>query len=108
MTPRTPKELATTDYADEAYEACMYGRADKNQQQSAASQIVSLYAKLDAQSASRYRAGLEAAARAHESVNPASDDERQKGLPGAGAMGAIIEYRDKIRALPTPEAETGK
>jgi hypothetical protein len=34
-------------------------------------------------------------------VNPASDEERLHGDPGAGAMGAIIEYRNKIRALRT-------
>jgi hypothetical protein len=34
----------------------------------------------------------------HESINSASDDERFHGHPGAGAMGAIIEYRDLIRA----------
>lgn len=33
----------------------------------------------------------------HESVNPASDQERHDGSPGAGAMGAVIEYRDLIR-----------
>lgn len=33
----------------------------------------------------------------HEQVNPASDDERLKDIPGAGAMGAVIEYRDTIR-----------
>jgi hypothetical protein len=33
----------------------------------------------------------------HESVNPASDEERSHGDPGAGAMGAVIEYRDLIR-----------
>lgn len=32
-----------------------------------------------------------------EQVNPASDDERYFGHPGAGAMGAVIEYRDLIR-----------
>ncbi len=42
---------------------------------------------------------IEEAARLHESINPASDDERQAGAPGAGAMGAVIEYRDKIRGL---------
>lgn len=42
---------------------------------------------------------LDDAAALHESVNPASDDERGHGVPGAGAMGAVIEYRDKIRAL---------
>lgn len=40
----------------------------------------------------------ERAATLHESVNPASDDERLKNLPGAGAMGAVIEYRDLIRS----------
>lgn len=33
-----------------------------------------------------------------ESVNPASDDERHNKVPGAGAMGAVIEFRDLIRA----------
>lgn len=34
----------------------------------------------------------------HENVNPASDEERLNNVPGAGAMGAVIEYRDAIRA----------
>ncbi len=34
----------------------------------------------------------------HESVNVASDDERFHGHPGAGAIGAVIEYRDLIRS----------
>ena len=34
----------------------------------------------------------------HESINPASDQERHDGSPGAGAVGAVIEYRDLIRA----------
>ena len=34
----------------------------------------------------------------HESVNPASDDERLHRVPGAGAMGAVLEYRDLIRS----------
>lgn len=33
----------------------------------------------------------------HETVNPASDEERLNRVPGAGAMGAVIEYRDLIR-----------
>ncbi len=33
-----------------------------------------------------------------EMVNPASDDERNNGVPGAGAMGAVLEFRDLIRA----------
>lgn len=43
----------------------------------------------------------EAAGMLHENINPASDNERLHGDPGAGAMGAVIEYRDAIRALPT-------
>ena len=46
-------------------------------------------------------AGTKRAADAHENVNPASDRERLEGSPGAGAMGAVVEYRDLIRkALP--------
>lgn len=33
----------------------------------------------------------------HEQVDSASDAERLENIPGAGAMGAVIEYRDKIR-----------
>jgi hypothetical protein len=40
---------------------------------------------------------VKCAADVHESIDPASDDERQKNIPGAGAMGAVIEYRDFIR-----------
>lgn len=46
-----------------------------------------------------FNAATERAAMMHESVNPASDAERNNGDPGAGAMGAVIEYRDKIRAV---------
>ena len=42
---------------------------------------------------------LERCAAVHESINPACDHERQNGAPGAGAMGAIIEFRDAIRKL---------
>lgn len=41
----------------------------------------------------------EAACGLHESIDPASDMERLRGDPGAGAMGAVIEYRDKLRRL---------
>ncbi len=41
--------------------------------------------------------GAEHYARLYESVNPASDDERARGHPGAGAMAAVIEFRDLIR-----------
>ncbi len=53
------------------------------------------------------RLALESAAQLHESVNPASDEERLHGSPGAGAMGAVIEYRDKIRALADDKGRTG-
>ncbi len=33
----------------------------------------------------------------HESVDVACDHERQSKSPGAGAMGAVIAYRDLIR-----------
>lgn len=45
-----------------------------------------------------FNAATELAASLHESVNPASDMERLNKDPGAGAMGAVIEYRDAIRA----------
>jgi hypothetical protein len=44
-----------------------------------------------------FRAATERAANLHEQVDSASDAERLEKLPGAGAMGAVIEYRDKIR-----------
>ena len=46
-----------------------------------------------------YQTGVEAAASLHESIAPASDAERGRGAPGAGAMGSVIEYRDAIRRL---------
>ncbi len=45
-----------------------------------------------------WRAATERAASLHESVDPASGQERQSGSPGADAMGAVIQYRDLIRA----------
>ena len=44
-----------------------------------------------------YKAATERAANLHEQVDSASDMERLNNIPGAGAMGAVIEYRDKIR-----------
>ncbi len=44
-----------------------------------------------------FRRGMEYAANLYEQVNPASDDERINNVPGAGAMGAVIEFRDLIR-----------
>lgn len=44
-----------------------------------------------------YMAATDRAAMLHESVNPASDRERLDNVPGAGAMGAVVEYRDLIR-----------
>lgn len=40
----------------------------------------------------------EECARLFEQVNPASDDERLNNVPGAGAMGAVLQFRDLIRA----------
>jgi hypothetical protein len=40
-----------------------------------------------------------------ESVNPASDDERAVGTPGAGATSAIVEYRDLIRSVSSASAQ---
>lgn len=53
-----------------------------------------------------WNAGLEAAASLHESMNAACDHERQRGDPGAGSMGVIVEYRDAIRALKVEKPET--
>lgn len=44
-----------------------------------------------------FKAATERATNLHEQVDSASDAERIENLPGAGAMGAVIEYRDKIR-----------
>ena len=44
-----------------------------------------------------FRAATERAASLHEQVDSASDAERLRGIPGAGAMGSVIEYRDRIR-----------
>lgn len=50
-----------------------------------------------------FMAGFQAATKRagdlHESVNTASDQERHNGDPGAGGMGAVIEYRDLIRSV---------
>jgi hypothetical protein len=46
-----------------------------------------------------FKAATERAASLHEQINPASDMERHHGDPGAGGMGAVIEYRDTIRAM---------
>lgn len=48
---------------------------------------------------SGFQAATERAGNLHEQVNTASDQERHDDSPGAGAMGAVIEYRDLIRAL---------
>jgi cation transport regulator ChaB len=45
-----------------------------------------------------FNSATERAAALQESVDPASDDERANKVPGAGAMGAVIQYRDLIRA----------
>ncbi len=58
--------------------------------------------------ADAYIQAVNDAAALHEEINPASDAERLRGDPGAGALGAVLEYRDKIRALlefPSPPPE---
>ncbi len=45
-----------------------------------------------------WRLATERAGNLHEQINPASDEERLAGSPGAGAMGSVIEYRDLIRS----------
>lgn len=47
-----------------------------------------------------WRAATERAAMLHESIDPACDHERTEGHPGAGAMAAVIAYRDAIREEP--------
>ena len=44
-----------------------------------------------------FRAATQRAADLHEQVDTASDSERLQNVPGAGATGAVVEYRDKIR-----------
>lgn len=46
-----------------------------------------------------FRLATERAAALHESVDPASDEERLNTVPGAGGMGAVIQYRDMIRRV---------
>lgn len=46
-----------------------------------------------------FKMATERAAMLHENVNPASDDERHHHVPGAGGMGAVIQYRDMIRSI---------
>lgn len=57
--------------------------------------IVRLFRDADRRARAEER---ERCASLHESVDPASDDERHNNVPGAGAMGAVIEYRDLIRS----------
>lgn len=51
----------------------------------------------DAYALSKVKAALEMATNLHHNVNPACDHE--SGKSGAGAMRAVIEYRDEIRLL---------
>jgi hypothetical protein len=46
-----------------------------------------------------WNTAVERAASLHEMIDPASDDERTHKVPGAGATGAVINYRDEIRGL---------
>jgi len=47
-----------------------------------------------------WTAATERAGMLHESIDSACDHERTKGHPGAGAMAAVIAYRDAIREEP--------
>lgn len=49
------------------------------------------------------RVGMDRAADLFEMVSPASDEERHNGDPGAGAMGAVLEFRDLIRRTAAEE-----
>jgi hypothetical protein len=44
-----------------------------------------------------FTAATERAASLHESIDPACSHEREHNAPGAGAMGAVVQYRDLIR-----------
>lgn len=44
-----------------------------------------------------WQTATERAGMLHENVDPACDHERTEGHPGAGAMAAVIAYRDAIR-----------
>ena len=68
-----------------------------------ASQLRALEEHFSKTEAAARKAALEDAALLHENINPASNDERLNNVPGAGAMGAVIEYRDAIRALAESE-----
>lgn len=48
-----------------------------------------------------WRTAVERAADLHPNVDNASDTERLAGIPGADAMGSVIDYRDQIRKLNT-------
>lgn len=86
--------LKSARVLDELIDALVLHREDVFGKRSAIAQAVLDKVRNDA---------LEEAAALHESINPASDDERYRGSPGAGAMGAVIEYRDRIRSLKSKE-----
>ena len=52
------------------------------------------------------RKGLLRAADHHNSISAACDHERSNGDAGAGAMGAILEYRDLLRSLADQRVDT--
>lgn len=55
-----------------------------------------------------FRDATTRAANLHEQVDAASDSERLGNIPGAGAMGAVIDYREKIRATCSRGAKIGE
>ena len=52
-----------------------------------------------------YELAREQAEKVAGSVNNSSGYERTHNLPGGDAMGAVIEYRDRIRAMQFPEPQ---
>lgn len=93
-TDRPDTEARLRKMAEEMME-CPWGFIPLGRQQR-------IHAAIAAARAEGERAGREAEREAcavlHESIDPACDHERTAGHPGAGAMRAIILYRDAIRA----------
>lgn len=75
------------------------GSAEFNNSKSWAAKPEHLQGSLWALFMAGWNSATERAASLHESVNVASDTERSNNVPGADAMGAVIEYRDLIRDI---------
>lgn len=55
-----------------------------------------------------FKEGVERAVSLHENVDPACAHEIQRGDPGAGAIGAVVRYREAIRSLLTEPGGEGR